>query len=266
MKVNAPKTEWQIQAEKSFLAQRADLPSEDAFVWGLTKDDVRNLSPAMQACLSVKCGTKDEIRRWRKTGLVKKFQRRPFDTNSPAVRIAMLTEKILGMREHLLRHPKHNSVKRSMSIVLTLRQKDMKLLYKTDFTLYKHVCSELGIRCIRFAIPDVKDPARRINPQAVDGDRARFIIRQRIYGYKSRPPPLREPATNRLIRYTRHPAEPVPASHGKAMATPQQVSRAWPYGVRDDRVAGKQVVYNPTAPGPGFWPASGATVGGPTPE
>lgn len=266
MKVNAPKTEWQIQAEKAFLAQRADIPTKDAYMYGLTKDDVRNLSPAMQACLSLKCGSKDDVRKWRKQDLIKKFQRRPFDTNSPAVRIAVNTEKILGMREHLLRHPKHNSVKRSMSIILNRRQKNMKRLYKTDFTLYKHVCEELGIRCVRFAIPDSKDPSRRINPQAVDGDRARFLIRQRIFHRRNRPPPLREPATNRLIRYTRHPAEPVPASHGKAIATPQQVSRAWPYGVRQDRVEGKQVVYNPTAPGKGFWPASSATVGGPTPD
>merc|ERR1712029_1298339 len=104
------------------------------------------------------------------------------------------------------------------------------------------------------------------NPMAVDGDRAKFLIRQRIYTGKRRPDAMKDPASDRLIRYTRHPPEPVPLDHGKAVATPQQISRAWPYGVRQDRVAGKQVVFNPTAPGAGFWPARSSNIRGTTQE
>lgn len=152
-----------------------------------------------------------------------------------------------------------------MAMRLTRRQRAMKYLYRTDYGLYQHVCSELGIRCIRFAIPSSKHVQEAENPQAVDGDHARFLIRQRIYHAKHRPREMREPETNRLIRYTRHPMEPVPASHGKAKPIPQQISRGWPYGVSNERVAGKQVIHNPTAPGPGFLRAKGAVVGGRTP-
>lgn len=266
VKMNAPKTEWQLAAEKEFLQMRSQVPKE-GYAFGLTGDDVRNLSPDMQHCLSLRCGSSEDISRWRKQQLIKKFQRRPFDFSSPAVRIAVLTERILRLRAHLLRHPKHNAIKRCMSINLTARQRAMKTLYRSDYTLYRHVCSELGIRCVRFAIPDSKNPQLMNNPQAADGDRARFLIRQRMYHARYRPREMREPETNRLIRYTRHPLEPVPESHGKPQPVPQQVSRAWPYGVRSERVAGKHTVYNPTAPGKGFWPASGGrSVGGPTPE
>merc|ERR1712232_904938 len=103
-----------------------------------------------------------------------------------------------------------------------------------------------------YATPDSRNPAEMISPLAVDGDRARFLIRQRVYRRHFHPRRMREPMTDRLIRYTRHPMAAVPKSHGQAKATPQQVSRAWPYGVRLERVEGKQIVYNPTAPGRGF--------------
>lgn len=265
VKVGAPKTEWQIAAEKEFLAMRSQVP-KDAYQWYLTEDDVRHLSPEMRGCLSLRCGSSEDISRWRKHQMIRKFQRRPFDTNSPAVRIAVLTEKVMRLRAHLLRNPNrwgHVMAKISMSVKLSKRQKAMKSLYKSDFTLYQHVCKELGIRCVRFATPGSKDPSKMYNPQAIDGDRARFLIRQRMYHAKFRPREMRDPETNKLVRYTRHPMEPVPASHGKPVATPQQVSRSWPYGVRSDRVAGKQVVYNPTAAGPGFRPAKFDGLGGP---
>uniref|UniRef100_A0A7S2MQ16 Ribosomal protein S15 n=1 Tax=Zooxanthella nutricula TaxID=1333877 RepID=A0A7S2MQ16_9DINO len=244
---------------------RAQVPKEP-YVWNLTDDDVKHLSPEMRRCLSLRCGSSEDVSNWRKHQLIRKFQRSASDTNSPAVRIAVLTEKIMRLRAHLLRNPGtrgHQAAKISMSMRLSKRQKAMKLLYKSDFTLYRHVCQELGIRCVRFAVPGSKDPSKMVNPQAVDGDRARFLIRQRMYHAKYRPRELRDTETNKLIRYTRHPMEPVPASHGKAIATPQQVSRAWPYGVRGDRVAGQQVVYNPTAAGPGYWPAKFDGLGGP---
>ncbi|CAE8711188.1 unnamed protein product [Polarella glacialis] len=268
IKVAPPKTEWQIAAEREFLAARGKVP-KDEYLWYLTPDDVRLLSPEMRKCLTLRCGSSDDVSKWRKHLLIRKFQRRAFDTNSPAVRIACLTEKIMRLRAHLLRNeagPSHQESKRVMRIYLTRRQRTMKSLYKSDYTLYRHTCTELGIRCARYAIPMPRDPQTMVNPQAVDGDHAKFLIRQRLYRAKFRPREMREPGSKRLIRFTRHPMEPVPESHGKPKSTPQQVSRAWPYGVRTERVAGKQVVYNPTAPGRGFWPAKQTVIGGRTPE
>ncbi|CAK0822043.1 unnamed protein product, partial [Prorocentrum cordatum] len=234
----------------------------DEYLWYLTEDDVKNLTPEMRKCLSLRLGSAEDVSRWRTHQLIKKFQRRAYDTNSPAVRIATLTEKILRLRAHLLRFPQvlgSQAHKRVMAIRLTKRTRAMRQLYKHDFELYQHVCKELGIRCIRFAIPGSKDPQKMVNPQAIDGDRAKFLIRQRMYHGKWRPHKMKELENKgRLIRYTRHPMERVPESHGKPKSVPQQVSRAWPYGVREERVAGKQVVYNPSAAGIGFWPAKGA--------
>lgn len=159
---------------------RARVP-KDELLWNLTPDDVRHLSPEMRKCLTLRCGNSRDISQWRKQQLIRKFQRRPFDTNSPAVRIACLTEKILRLRAHLLRTDLgglHQEAKRAMRMYLTRRTRTMKSLYKSDYTLYRHTCTELGIRCIRFAIPlPSANPQKMLNPQAVDGDHARFLIR-----------------------------------------------------------------------------------------
>jgi len=266
VKLGVSKTEWQVIAEKEFLAMRAQIPQE-GYAFALTADDVRHLSPDMQHCLSLKCASSGQISTYRKDLLIRKFQRGPFDTHSKACTIATLTEKILRLRAHMLRYPKNVGIKRAMSIRLSARNRIMKALYKSDYTLYRHVCTELGIRCVRFAIPDSSDPQKRNNPQAVDGDRARWLIRQRMYKERYAPREMREPETNRLIRWTRHPMEPVPEKWGRPQSAPQQISRSWPYGVRTERVEGRQLVYNPTAPGRGFLPASGGNrKGGPTPE
>ncbi|CAJ1386520.1 unnamed protein product [Effrenium voratum] len=263
VKKSPPKTEWQAAAEKQFLQMRSRIP-KDELMWGLTPDDVQHLSPDMRKCLTLRCASSREISGWRK------FQRRPFDTNSPAVRIATLTEKILRLRAHLLRTDlggMHAEAKRALRMYLTRRTQTMKTLYKSDYTLYRYTCMELGIRCVRFAIPlPSYDPQKMLNPQAVDGDHARWLIRQRLYKARHRPREVREPGTERRIRWTRHPLETVPESHGRPKPTQQQVSCAWPHGVRQERVEGKQVIYNPTAPGRGFWPAKQKIVGGRTPE
>lgn len=267
VKQQPPKTEWQIAAEKEFLNMRKQFP-KDEYLWYLTPDDVKLLSPEMRGCLTLRCGSTEDISRWRKQQLIRKFQRRPFDTMSHPVHIACLTEKILRVRTHLLRNAQkvgHQEAKKALRFYLHRRQKIMKRLYKVDYILYKHVCDELGLRCVRYAIPGKKDRSKMVNPQAVDGDHARFLIRQRMYHHRFRPREMREPGTLKLVRYVKHPLSPAPQSHGKAKATPQQISVAWPYGVRQVRVEGRQTVYNPTAPGPGFYPVPYKPFSGRTP-
>lgn len=261
VKQMAPKTEWQRAAEREFLFQRSQVPM-DAYINGLTADDVRHLSPDMQHCLTLKCAGIEDHSKYRIRELVRKFQRHPTDSSSHAVRIAVLTEKILRLRAHMLRHPKHLEPKRPIAIRISDRQRAMKALYKADYPLYRHVCQELGIRCVRFAIPDSRNPSQQAAPLATDGDRAKWLVRQRLYRWRYAPRKLREPGNFRVIRYTRHPQEPVPESHGKPQPTPQQISRAFPYGVRQERVEGRQVVHKPTAPGKGYWPASRGRKGG----
>ena len=221
-KVMAPKSEFQLQAEKQFLEARAKIPN--GYIKGFTNDDVRNLTPVMRRCLHLRLAHSNEVSKFRKRIWIKKFQRSPTDTTSPAVRIACFTEKILNSRAAITRDPRNHPPKRALQIWYSERTKHMKYLYRTDFKLYEWVCNELNIKMIRFAIPGTTNPFQFINPLAVDGDRCKWMIRQRLYKGKHRPRPVTNPVTQQKVRYMRHPLETVPDDFGKPAATKQQIT------------------------------------------
>mmetsp|Transcript_135746 Transcript_135746/g.307137 ORF Transcript_135746/g.307137 Transcript_135746/m.307137 type:complete len:301 (+) Transcript_135746:19-921(+) len=252
-KTRVPRTPFQIAAEKQFLEMRSKIP--DGYVKGFTRDDVKHLSPELQQCLKLQAASSMQISKARIKRLIQKFGRGPTDNSSHPVRIAIMTEKILNQRVRLIQHPKDHTAKITMHARLPNRQKAMKYLYKTDFEMYQWVCKELGIKCVRFPVPGDTWAPRMPNPVAVDGDHARWLIRQRLWRHFHRTKALSDPATGKKVRYNRHPIEDPPATHGMAKPIPEQVSRYWPYGVRQDYIKGQQIVYDPTMAGRGHQPA-----------
>ncbi|KYF39235.1 putative 30S ribosomal protein S15, partial [Toxoplasma gondii ARI] len=142
LKTRAPKSPWYIEAEKEFLNERAQVP--DAYIERWHGEDLSKLSPALRRCLHLRCASSKELHSWRKLQLCRLLQRRPFDTGSPAVQLACLTEKILNVRAHLLRHFRDQQKKKVLSIWLSRRHRVMKYLYRVDFNLYKYVCQQLS--------------------------------------------------------------------------------------------------------------------------
>ena len=246
----APKSQFQIEAESQFLAERAIVPK--GFVSNFKLDDVRGLNPDIQKLLSLQCASNSDITKFRKAELVEKFSQSPFDTNSLPVKIAVLTEQILNMRQHLLAHTRDSASKQSIAIALGKRTRAMRLLYKVNTGLYEWVCAELGIKCVRFSVPGIKHPAKALNPLAIDGDRVKWLIRRKLWRAQNRPrPEERTDGKAGKIYPLRHRTERPPEHHGKPRPVPQQVSKAYPYGVSEDRVRGNYTVHNPTAPGVG---------------
>jgi small subunit ribosomal protein S15 len=217
---------------------------------GFDKEDVSNLPLVMQNLLKLQCGSMRDLHLWRKKELRKKMQLDAYDYYSPPVRIAMLTEKILHLRRHLLHYPGQRAAMDALRLRLKRRHRLMKALYQSDFALYEWVCKELNIKCVRFAIPNNPDvPSQAISPVAVDGNYVQWLVRQKLFKWKHRPKPVRR--ASRLIGFKRHPIEPVPEGHGEPQPVKQKVSRAWPYGVKEEYVQGIYKVWNPTAPGKG---------------
>ena len=81
IKQKRPKSQWQINAEKDFLAeQRRDIP--EGFAYGLTESDVSHLHPTMQRILSLKNSDSQEIMKAKKRLMVAKFGKHLLDANS----------------------------------------------------------------------------------------------------------------------------------------------------------------------------------------
>ncbi len=84
----------------------------------------------------------------RKTELIRLWQRDVRDTGSPEVQIALLTDRINQLVEHLRAHKKDKHSRRGMLKLHGKRRRLLRYLARTDLTRYKEVIEALGIRDI----------------------------------------------------------------------------------------------------------------------
>ena len=68
------------------------------------------------------------------------------DTGSPEVQIALLTERIKGLTEHLRRFPKDNHSRRGLLKLVGQRRRLLAYLIKKDNARYRAVIGRLGLR------------------------------------------------------------------------------------------------------------------------
>jgi small subunit ribosomal protein S15 len=68
------------------------------------------------------------------------------DTGSPEVQIALLTERIRGLTEHLRSFPKDNHSRRGLLKLVGQRRRLLAYLNRNDNDRYRAVISRLGLR------------------------------------------------------------------------------------------------------------------------
>ena len=81
-----------------------------------------------------------------KTKIIKKFARDEKDTGSPEVQIAILTEEINALTEHLKNNKQDKHSKRGLLIKVGKRRSLLNYLLKNDVVKYREVVKELGLR------------------------------------------------------------------------------------------------------------------------
>lgn len=82
----------------------------------------------------------------RKQELITKYGRDAKDTGSPEVQIALLTERINHLTEHLRTHKKDHHSRRGLLMMVGKRRGLLDYLIKTDIERYRTIIAELGIR------------------------------------------------------------------------------------------------------------------------
>ena len=82
----------------------------------------------------------------KKTELIGKFRTHDADTGSPEVQIAMLTERINGLTEHLRTHAKDHYSRRGLLKLVGRRRRFLNYLQKKDLEGYRALIKELGLR------------------------------------------------------------------------------------------------------------------------
>ena len=82
----------------------------------------------------------------RKAEITKEFGKNEQDTGSPAVQIALLTERIRELTEHLKVNPKDHHSRRGLFMLVGQRRGMLDYVMKNDIEEYRALISKLGIR------------------------------------------------------------------------------------------------------------------------
>ena len=86
------------------------------------------------------------ISKEKKAAIMAEFARTPGDTGSPEVQVAILTERIKELTEHLKTHHKDHHSRRGMLKLVGQRRGLLDYLKKTDIERYRALSEKAGIR------------------------------------------------------------------------------------------------------------------------
>lgn len=82
----------------------------------------------------------------RKQEIIETYKREEKDTGSPEVQIALLTERISELTEHLKVHPKDNHSRRGLLKMVGKRRNLLNYLAKKDIQRYRDIAQKLSLR------------------------------------------------------------------------------------------------------------------------
>jgi small subunit ribosomal protein S15 len=82
----------------------------------------------------------------RKKELTERFGKSAEDTGSTEVQIAMLTDRINHLTEHLRTHRKDHASRRGLLMLVGKRRRFLNYLGRTNLERYRELIKELGLR------------------------------------------------------------------------------------------------------------------------
>ncbi len=78
--------------------------------------------------------------------IVKKFGKKENDTGAPEVQVAILTQRIKDLTEHVKIHKKDHHNRRGLSQMVGQRRRLLRYIKKEDYNCYFELIKELGLR------------------------------------------------------------------------------------------------------------------------
>ena len=89
---------------------------------------------------------RDSISRERTAELIKVFGKNDQDSGSAEVQVAILSERIRNLTEHLKVHKKDNHTRRGLMMLIGKRRGMLKYIKNRDIDEYRALIKKLGIR------------------------------------------------------------------------------------------------------------------------
>lgn len=89
---------------------------------------------------------KDSISKERTAELIAEFGKNPQDSGSAEVQVAILSERIRNLTEHLKQHPKDHHTRRGLLMLVGKRRRLLVYIKDRDVLEYRELIKKLGIR------------------------------------------------------------------------------------------------------------------------
>ena len=89
---------------------------------------------------------KDSITKERTAELIKEYGKGEGDSGSAEVQVAILTERIRNLTEHLKEHPKDHHTRRGLLMLVGKRRRLLVYIKNRDILEYRELIKKLGIR------------------------------------------------------------------------------------------------------------------------
>ena len=86
------------------------------------------------------------LQKEQKTGIIENFRHHNTDTGSPEVQVAILSQRIGELTEHLKIHKKDHHSRRGLLKMVGKRRKHLDYLKNVDFERYHGLIRKLGLR------------------------------------------------------------------------------------------------------------------------
>jgi small subunit ribosomal protein S15 len=82
----------------------------------------------------------------RKAEIVREFQRKEGDTGSSEVQIALLTERVNALTDHMKAHPRDHHSRRGLLLLVSQRRALLDYLKRENEESYRTLIERLGLR------------------------------------------------------------------------------------------------------------------------
>ncbi|KAL9646114.1 hypothetical protein ABK040_007992 [Willaertia magna] len=144
--------EWRVRNYDETLAVefKNGVKSEDFHLIGAEFDEETTISEKaleqVKQIFSYDNASKPDLLKRKKLTQIYRFQKAPRDTGSTPVQIAVLTERIKGITDHLKINTKDYAATRRLQVVVNRRKKLMKYLKKKDPEVYWETIRNLDIK------------------------------------------------------------------------------------------------------------------------
>lgn len=139
---------------------------------------------AVKRALSTRTASIPEMRLFRKQQLIHKFAEHELDTGSSRVTVALWSERIASMQEHMKKHHKDQSCKRKLESLVSQRRKLLRYMIRTDYENYRVSIKELGLRPLPVFQTKYKSLRGRTESHEAIHDRNSRVKRHVSRGYK----------------------------------------------------------------------------------